>query len=89
MWQCGCYRSCSNGGAKSDNRTGLAYGFRPWGMRDSDIGEPREYDEAHRWGTWGGLSGISDERVRISNSFYTGRFWWPRRQAQPCVSPRA
>ena len=63
MWQCGRYRSCSNMGARSGNRMGLAYGFRPWGRRDSDICEPREYDEPHKWGMSGGwrasLVGVS------------------------------
>jgi len=33
---------------------GLAYCSRSWGRLDSGICEPREYGEAHKWGTWGG-----------------------------------
>ena len=87
-WQCGHYRSYSNGGARSDNRMGLAYCSRPWGMWDFDICEPREYGEAYKWGTWGGWRGIVDGRVRTSSSFYTGRFSRRRRQVRPCVSVR-
>jgi len=49
MWQCGCYRSCSNAGARSDNKMGLVYCFSPGGRWDSDICEPREYGEEHKW----------------------------------------
>jgi len=48
MWQCGHHSSCSNGGAGSDNRMGLAYCSRSWGRLDSGICEPLEYDEAHK-----------------------------------------
>jgi len=63
MSQYGRYRSCSDGGASSENRRGLAYCSRSWGRLDSDIGETREYDEAHKWGTSGGLQGIVDGHV--------------------------
>ena len=76
------------GGARSDNRMGLAYCSRSWGRLDSGICEPRGYDEAHKWGTWGGWRGIVDGHVRISSSSYTGRFWRRRRQVRPCVSER-
>jgi len=60
---------------------GLAYCFCPWGRWDCDICETREYGEAHKWGTSGGLRRIIDGRVRISNSFYSRRFSWLRTQA--------
>jgi len=88
MWQCGHHRSCSNGGARSGNRMGLAYCCCPWGRWDSDICEPREYDEAHKWGTWGGWQGIVYWRVGIFNCFYTGTLWRRRRQVRHCVSER-
>jgi len=88
MWQCGHHSSCSNGGVRSGNRLGLAYRFRPEVRWDSDICEPSEYDKADKWGTSGRWWGMSDERVRISSSFYTGRFGRRRRQVQPCVSER-
>jgi len=37
---------------------GLAYCSSSWGRLDSGICEPREYGEAHKWGTWGGWRGI-------------------------------
>jgi len=76
-WQCGHHRSYSNGGARSDNRMGLAYCSRSWSRLDSGICEPREYDEARKWGTWGGRRGIVDGRVRISSSSYTGKTAYP------------
>ena len=36
------------GGARSDNRMGLAYCSRSWGRLDSGICEPCEYVEAHK-----------------------------------------
>jgi len=53
---------------------GLAYCSRCRGRWDSDICEMPEYGEVHKCGTSGGGRGIVDGRVRISTSFYTGRF---------------
>jgi len=61
----------------SGNRMGLAYCFRRWSRWDSDMCEPREYGEAHKWGTSGRWLGIADGYVRISSSFYTGTVGWP------------
>ena len=42
---------------------GLAYCSRSGDRLDSDICETREYGEAHKYGTSGGLRGIADGRV--------------------------
>jgi len=39
---------------------GLTYGSCSGGRLESDICEPCEYDEAHRWGMSGGLRGNAE-----------------------------